>query len=447
MLERAFKDALFPRMLFRSEVAVKDWPKNVGDNMIFTAPGLIAPNLRPLTPGSDPSPTTYSIEQWESQLQRYAQTIDVDMPTDMLAIASIFMRNAQQLGLSAAQSLNRNVRNRMYNAAEAGWTVCNGGITAATSLPVKRLNGFTRARNPTTSGASNVRYAPVSSTNPLAILVDIGGTLTARNVTAFTPDVAGDETGPGTLTIDSAATISDRGAVLAVDRSFAHHVGGGNRTDDITSTDIPRMSDVRTMVANFWQNNVPEHLADKRFHAHCDPISISKLFEDAEFQRLNTSLPDYYMYKQFAVGEILNCIFVRNTECPVISTVYPYDGTTFSQDDPFAGELYSTGASTGTPMHRMLFSGAEAIFEFYRNPADLISDAGLTGKVAEAQITNNGIEVSADRIQLIFRAPLNRLQDKVAISWQFIGDWPVRTDGAVGNAQRYKRLSTLIHGE
>lgn len=446
MLERAFRDALFPNTLFRGDVAVKDWPKNVGDNMIFTSPGLLPPRMRPIVPGVDPTPNSYKLEQWEAQLQRYADTIDIDMVSDMVALSSIFMRNAHQLGLGAAQSLNRLVRNRMYNAAEAGWTVADGAQTGVTTLRVKRLNGFTKARNPNLSGASTVRFDPVSASNPLNILVDISGTLTANTVVAFTPDTAGDELGPGTLTLGSSVTVSSRAAVLAVDRSLAHHVGGGNRTDDVNSTSLPKLSDVRTVISSFFQNNVPPH-KDGRFHAHADPTSISKLYEDAEFQRLNTSLPDYYLYKQFFIGEILNTIFARNSECPIVSTVYPNDGTTFSLDDNFAPELYSTGASTGTPMHRILFSGSDAIIECWRSAMDVISDAGLTGKVAEPQITNNGIEVMCDRVQLIFRAPLNRLQDMVAASWQFIGDWPVRTDAATGDAKRIKRLAVLIHGE
>lgn len=443
MLERAFHDALFPKQLFRSEVAVRDWPKNVGDRIVYSAPGTMAPKMRPLVPGTDPRPSSYAIEQWDAQLQRYADTIDTDMPTDMVAIISTFMRNAQQLGMAAAQSLNRNVRNRLYNAAEAGWTVADGAQVAVTSLVVKRLNGFTRARNPSLAGASNVAFSPVSPSNPLAISVNG----VSVNVIGYTPANAGDETGPGTLALSAAVTVADRDYVISVDRSNALHVGGGFRTDDVSSTDLPRLADVRAIVAQFHLNNVPAHVDDKRFHCHLDPISVAKLFEDAEFQRLNTSLPDYYLYKEFALGEILNVLFYQNSECPLAQTVFPGDGVTFSLDDPFAGELYSNGTVSGVPMHRMLFTGAEPIFELWRNPNDLISDAGITGKVAEPSITNNGIEVMSDRIQLIFRAPLNRLQDKVATSWLFMGDWPVRTDAATGDAKRYKRVAVVIHGE
>ena len=54
LLERAFHDALFPRLIFRSEVAVREWPAGVGDSMIFSAPGLLPPSMRPLRPGFPP---------------------------------------------------------------------------------------------------------------------------------------------------------------------------------------------------------------------------------------------------------------------------------------------------------------------------------------------------------------------------------------------------------
>ncbi len=41
ILERAFHDALFPRLLFRGEATVQNYPLNVGDSMVFTGAGLI----------------------------------------------------------------------------------------------------------------------------------------------------------------------------------------------------------------------------------------------------------------------------------------------------------------------------------------------------------------------------------------------------------------------
>lgn len=451
LLERAFHDALFPGLLYRGEAVPMNWPLNSGDTQIFSAPGLMAPKQRPLRPGVDPDPSTYSVEQWVSQIQQYADSIDTHMPTSISAIIDLFMRNAHQLGLSASQTLNRIVRNRMYGAALSGQTVTSAAVAGpSTSLPVVRLNGFTRARNPNLAAGSPVRFDTVSGSNPLQVTILQAGTPVTRNVIGFTPNTPGDEVGPGTLILDASVTgVVSRAYVQAVDASNIVRVGGGNSIDSIDATDTLKLANIRSAVATFWQNNVPAH-GDGRFHAHADPISIAQVYDDPEFQRLNTSLPDYVIYREFALGEILNTVFFRNTESPVKQTVQPYDGTTFSLDDPFAGELYTGGSPSaspgGVPVHRVLLTAQGGIFEYAQNLDALITEAGVTGKVADPRIVNNGIEVMSDRIQLIIRGPLNRLQDLVSVSWKFIGDWPARTDAATGDASRYKRFIAIEHG-
>jgi len=146
VLERQFHDGLYPRNLFRGEAAPRLFPGNVGDSMTFTGVGMMKPSLKPLRPGTDPVAGDYDAEQWSVQLQLWSgRCPDTIMPTSIAAIASLFMRNVQQLGLQAAQTLNRLVRDKLYNAGMSGWTVSNGACVATTSLKVKRLNGFHRA--------------------------------------------------------------------------------------------------------------------------------------------------------------------------------------------------------------------------------------------------------------------------------------------------------------
>jgi hypothetical protein len=370
------------------------------------------------------------------------------MPTSISAIANLFLRNAHQLGMSAAQAMNRIPRNQLYGAALAGHTVADGGPQSGTTLRVKRLDGFTRARRPDLPLGSPVRFDPVSTNNPLKITVFDNAAPLADTVVGFSPDIAGDEVGPGTLTLLGALTsTADRAYVIADDRTSLVRVGGGFKVDDISSSDTLKLASIRTAVARFWQMNVPE-MPDGRFHCHLDPSSQAQIFGDDEFQRLLTALPDHFMYRQFAVGELLNCVFFRNSECPLPETVEGGLAGTYTQDDPFAGELFNNGnPSTGLKVHRPLFVGQGAMYEYYQDLSGLITEAGVTGRVGEPRITNNGIEVFSDRIQLIIRAPLNRLQDLVSTSWKFIGTWPIRTDATTGDLARYKRVQVIEHGE
>lgn len=467
ILERAFHDALFPNLLFRGEAAPQLFPGQIGDSMVFTGTGLIRPKPRPIAPGTDPTPSKYTYEQWSATVQQYADSIDSHMPTSVLAIANLFLRDAQQMGLAAGQTLNRVVRNRLYNAGLSGHTVATdpagGGaaqvITSATDvLHVASINGFLTARRPDLAAGSQVRFDPVSATNPLQILVSTAATPAgvAMEVTAVSPDTAGDEFGPGTLSLNVPAggsphSVTDRFAVLALDRTSLVRIGGGNSLDALSpGTDLIDLAAIRSSVARMRQQNVPPH-PDGSYHCHIGPTGESQLFQDTEFQRLLTALPDHYMYSEFAIGKLLGTTFFRNNEAPLAETVETAAAATdlsiYSTDDPFAGELEIGGPGTADVVHRALFTGMGSIYEYYIDLGQLITEAGVTGRVGTPSITNNGISVNTERIQLIIRAPLNRLQDLVSTSYKFIGDWPVRTDAITGDAARFKRMLVVEHAE
>jgi len=158
--------------MFRGEAVPHKWPGAIGDQMTFSGKGLLTPDASPLVPGIDPSASAPPYEQWSAQLQQYGKpSIDTFMPDSITAIASIFLSNGKTLGLAAAQAINRAVRDRMYNAAESGWTVTTAGYTGVATIHVQRLQGFTRARNPSLAAGSPVAFSPVSSSNPLSVTI------------------------------------------------------------------------------------------------------------------------------------------------------------------------------------------------------------------------------------------------------------------------------------
>lgn len=447
MLERAFHDALYPALLFRADAEPILYPGNVGDSQVFTGKGLLKPKVKPLAPGQDPTPSTAPFEQWVATMQKWADTIDTYMPNSVVDIANLFLANAATLGLGAGQTMNRVVREQMYNSAMSGHTVADVAAGPVTSIHVARLNGFTKARRPDLTTGSPVKFDTVSGNNPLQILVTHLGTDTAVNVIGFVSDNPGDEIGPGTLTLDAAVTVSVRDPVNALNATFLDRVGGGKSVDAITHTSLFRLADIRAMVGRFRNMNVRPQ-ASGYYHCHLDPISEGQIFNDSEFNRLLTSLPDSFLYQEFALGRLLGTVFYRNSECPQATTVDGGTTDSYSTDDPFGGELFTLGsATTGVPIHRPLFSGMGAIKEYYLNMSELITEGGVTGKVGEPKVTADGIEVNVDRVQLIIRAPLDRLQEKVACSWKFYGAYAVRTDVTTGDAAAFKRMGVVEHGE
>jgi len=86
--------------------------------------------------------------------------------------------------------------------------------------------------------------------------------------------------------------------------------------------------------------------------------------------------------------------------------------------------------------------------EYYRDPMMYLTDAGMLGKMTNTSVTNDGVEIVADRVKMIILAPQNRFQDIVKASWRLDADWPTRTDAtAPGTNARYKRMAVLVHGE
>src|SRR5688572_18085365 len=198
-LVRVFRDSLYPRLLYRGESAPEMWPTNLGQSQTFTKTGLIRPSTRPLNANQDPSPKGYDVEQWEATALQYGDSIDTHMPTSYTTLASIYLRNMHQLGLHAGQSLNRIVRDKLFNAYTAGNTVVSTATAASTSLPVVSLNGFTRR-------LLNGRPTPISPTNPLPLSIISGGVPLSRNAVGFSPTIVGDEIHGGTITLDVAHT-------------------------------------------------------------------------------------------------------------------------------------------------------------------------------------------------------------------------------------------------
>jgi len=448
ILERSFHDALFPRVLYRAEASPQLWAANIGDSQLFTGSGIPPVDLQPLRPGFDPNPVSYQAEQWRAQCQGYGSSIDTHMPTSVAAIADLFLRNSHNIGLQSALTLNRLVRNKLYNTGLSGHTVADTATgSGTTALRVKRLNGFTTARRPDLAAGSPVRFDSVSASNPLPIY--IGATMQLASVIAVTPDTVGDEMGPGVLTLAAGGpTWADRDPVMALDRTFLVRSGGGLSVDALNSltNNVFTCADIRAACAHLRQQNVPA-MPDGYYHCHLDTISESEIFGDAEWQRLQTSLPDYFQYREFAIGVFQGCVFLRNTEAPLPETVahqlavFP---TVFQVTDPFVGELVSGGSNHYT-VHRPLFLGQDNTFEYYSDLGLQLTEAGVTGRIGVSTISNNGIEINTDRIQIIIRAPLNRLQDMVATTWKFQGDWPTRTDAATGDLSRYKRACVVEH--
>ena len=451
VLQREFKDALYPRNLFRGEAEPVEFPANVGDSMVFTGRGLMKPSTKPLKPGDEPRAKSVEYEQWSAQLHQWVgRAPDISTVTDLVSIARLFVSNIQALGLDAGMSLNRVVRDRLYNAGLSGQTVATVTATSGHTITVARLNGFTTARRPDLSTGSAVKFDTVSSNNPLiAYTKHASGSVLTLTITGFTPAYLGDETGPGTLTVAetlSGSNVTARDPIWTADASFINRAGGGLSVDAVTGASMGFTFDLfRSSVGHMADNNVPK-MPDGFYHTHFNNYSKGQLFSSDEAQKLLTSLPDYYWYKEFTIGEVLGGLVFEDTETPQYSNVQGGSSNTYDGSDmgeAFGGEVQNT---TGDKIQRPIFIGAEAVYEYYRPLGGLVTEAGVNGQVGEfTNLTNNGIEVNVDRVQVYLRAPVNVTGDIVTSVWKSVMDWPCRTDVLTGDSARFKRTVVCEH--
>lgn len=438
LLERAFHDGLFPALQFRAEALYEEWPEHAGQVRVMTRPGLLPAITRAIQPGQDPIPQAVSYEQWVAELAQYTGTIDTHMPTSVVAAQNIFLRNIKQLGLQAGQSLNRVPRNALFVAYLSGQTnlitVANPGDT---TLRVAAINGFTDVVLPNVSP----RPQPVSPATPLA--AKINATI-AINIVNAIPDNPDDPKGPGTLYLAAplGAGAVVRSAVVSSAAPFVLRSGGGISVDAIGAGDVFTLQDAINAVNRLRKNNVRPH-EDGYYHAHIAPDVQAQVFADPAFQRLNTALPDGTRYQQGFIGTISGIMFFMNNEAPDVTN---------------SGALTATGALSvyaedigaevvnkdGIKIGRTIITGQGALYEMTLGSSSLVTEAGLTGKMGDFAISNNGIAVQTERIDLILRAPLNRLQDQVAATWQIKTSFPVPSDVTSGTGgERYKRAVVI----
>jgi hypothetical protein len=442
-LVRKFFDALFPRLLFRGEAMPIHQPGNAGDRFVFTGTGLMEAKTQPLNPSDEPQPTNYEKEQWDMQLHQYADRCpDTHLPTSIVAIVNLLGENLNKLGLNAGQSLNRIVRNRLYNTAMSGWTI-----------HVTRLNGFTTARRPDIPTGEPVQFARVSTANPLKIYYKYSGTVYTATVVDYTPTYSGDEQGPGDLTVLETVTLAARDPIWSYDCSYVVRPNDVKSIDGMSGATYGfSYSLFRKAVARLEDMSVPK-APDGYYHMHCNSYSKGQLFDSDESQKLLTALPDHLMFREFMVGEILGCIVTNNTECPRSSNVKGGKTATYAGDprfgERFGGELWTLGSiTTGVEVQRPIFIGAEAIYEYYNDLSGMLTEAGVNGVIGEfqpAKLTQNGVEINVDRVQVFLRAPVNVMGDIITGIWKSIMDWPCRTDAATGDSARFKRCVTVEH--
>jgi hypothetical protein len=436
-LVRVFYDALFPRLLFRRDASPERWEANLGDVKIFTRTGSMPVDTKPLVPGTDPVASTYATEQWRVEANQYGKRIQTHMPTSRVEIASKFAQDTQKLGEGAGNTMNRLARNSLYTAYLSGDTMsilqANSGTS---SVRVANINGF---RDRILNGS----IVPVSPAAPIS--VELGATNIANTVIAAVPDSLDDPNGPGTLTLGSAlgANLLIRSRVRTLQRARILRVGGAATVDALTAGSVLTLNDLIQGIQYLRSQNVPPH-ADGQYHVHIPSEAVAQLMQDNAWQRIYQSIPDAVTHRNLAIGMAFASYFFDNNQCPNTLNVglLTATGTNARESMEIGAEVVNENA---IPIGRTIITGGGAQYEEYIPESEYTTEGGVTGKIGNFDVMNNGVQVLTDRVRFIIRSPMDVLQQIYDQAWSWSGDFAVPTDLLTGNGSRFKRAVVIEH--
>jgi hypothetical protein len=398
-LEREFEQALRSKLGYRACADREEFAVGIGETLTKTRAGLLPAVTTPLLANTNTnldnglSPGSWSVEQYTLTLNHYAATMDLNMVTSRVAIASVFLQNAYVNGEQAGRSLDDLARNALFGAYFSGNTRVRTTLASAgPSVSVDDIRGFT------TAYLNGVQQA-VGGANPLAVTVGsdiytlIGASADSSNVSTTPGGIS------GVLTFSGNVTVSDGTAgnsVQAATGSLILRPNGRTNTAQLQTGDTLAMSNVLDAVAGLRLNAVPD--IDGAYNCYLDPISARQLFADPDFQRLFiglTSANEVFKPGQGVVNEFLGLRFVLTTE-------------SFVQASP---------AVAGAVVRRPIVVGQGALIE-----------GDFAGMAADDVAPKDSIVSLVDGVCMVTREPIDRLQQIIAQSWYWIGGFCAPSD-------------------
>ena len=439
VLEHKFNQALTSQIGYRNVADVEIFTANVGETITKTRAGLIAPATTPLNAAmtnsnfdNGLSPSNWTVEQYTLFANQYGLTLDLNIVTQRVGLNNRFAQNAYALGVNAAQTLDRLARDALYAPYFGGQTRVRttlGGANVTISVDdirgfqfVYNTAGFTSAAQLLAGGASAPTSAPVSASNPL--LVTVGAN--AYTLVAATADAANVSTAPngisGILTFSVAVTVADGTAGLGVQASngsIIRRPSGRTNTSALQATDLLTMSVLLDAVADLRNNAVPD--IDGAFNCYLDPKSARQLFADPDFRQLfqsATSAND--VFRKGLVSDMLGLRFMPTTEVYV-------------QPHPTLANAF---------VRRPIIVGQGALVEGRPDFLGEDRDGGILNAIVQYE----------DGIAHITRAPMDRLQQIVAQSWNSVISFCAPSDITTNNTiiptasnASYKRAVMIEH--
>lgn len=412
MLERELEEGLDSVLAYRRTAMEETIPTRIGETITRTRKSRKAPVTTPLQPSADTgldnglTSGSYTVEQYSFTMQRYADTVDVNMLDELAGIANQMIANSRNNGVQAAQSLERICRQRLFGAYLGGNTRIRTDLSASTTTQahVDDIRGFTTV-------LVNGVPTGISSGNPITVFetaISSSGVTQTLVVSAAVADGTNASSVPdgisGILTFNAATAPVNGDAIIAnnapkILRPFSHLT-----TAQMTGADVLTMGLIEDSVAYLRDNGVPP-MPDGTYHCILDNTSMRQLWADQDFKVLFAGRADSREFRDADVIELLGVTYIPTTEAYV----------------QVANSSGATGVAANTVrVRRPIVIGAESIIQGNFGGLDQWLGREGVSAIGEIFLVNN--------IAQIIRPPLDRLQQTASMSWQWIGDFAIPTD-------------------
>ncbi|MBS1050484.1 DUF4043 domain-containing protein [Gluconobacter sp. NFX36] len=413
-LAREFENGLKSKLGFRAAADRETFSVGIGETITKTRAGLKAPVTTPMNPTQNTNfdngltSTPWDVEQFSLTLNQYGDTIDLNMVTSRVGIASQFLVNANRNGIQAMQSLDRLARNALFGGANNGVGGYLGGNTrvrtaltaAGTSVAVDDIRGFERV-------IYNGQVVGVGSSTGMTVTVGseaytlTGATADATNVSTapggisgtltFSGNVAQSDGAEGQPVIAATAPLVVRPNARTTTAGLIAPTGTYGSSNWVPGDNLT-MDCINQAVAQLQNNNVP--MIDGAYHVHLDNSQLRGLFRDPDFKYLYRGAYGSEAYRDGTIIELLGARFIPTTEAP---------------------QQTSLGAGA---IHRALVLGQGALVEgnFQGTGYSDLPDA------------DSALIEMVDSVAMVTREPLDRLRQIIAQSWYWIGGFALPTD-------------------
>jgi hypothetical protein len=406
-LEHQFQMPLRAKLGFRAIADREPFTANIGETITKTRTGLLAPVTTPMAPAASSditsglTPQQYAVEQYVLGVAQYAANMELNIVTQKVVIADLFLRNAYALGEQAFRSVDTLAQNSLFNSYMGGNTRVRTTLGAAgTTVAVDDIRGFQQTVNAAGQPVS------VSGTNP--INVQVGGDV--YSLTGYAADGTNVSTTPGgvsgTLTFSTNVTVADGTAGNAVISAVAPVIIRPSSTSGVMAATTAAISASDTnagkltmgMILNakatMSANGVPPVDATGMYHLYLDPLQATGLYSDPAFQYFFRGQVTTEEYRRGVIAEMLG-VHLQETNLNPVQTL----------------------AGVGT-VRRGVLCGQGALVE-----GEFTDDA-----YSEAMAADKDMIAIVDGVAHVTREPLDALKQVVTQTWSYIGGFVAPTD-------------------